>query len=427
MNNPLVSIIIPVFNGSNYIKEALESAFAQTYENCEIIVVNDGSTDNTDEICLSYGEKIRYYRKENGGTATALNFGIEKMCGEYFSWLSHDDVYYPRKVESQIEALKKDGDMTKIVISDYDLYYEETRKKESVILKNEYPEKKFTVGVFAAVRYLAMGCALLIHRSNFDRVGLFDTSLRFVNDGDMWLRLFKGQNLIYVNEPSFVMRMHKFQDSNTHRIDLDKEQCLLFKKFICLVTEQERIEISGDKYSYINEQFEKFNLYKNKEFLKVFFENCGKNECKKSECAQEAIRNEMYKEIKETTVTFFGGRILPVAIFGTGFWHLPTYSLLKIAGISPCCFIDNNPEKHNKEIVQNIFCKSVNDILEQKDNLFVLVSPDKDEEITEQLREHGFPFIFSRVQLTEQLKKQRLPFFNDFPIMIKFLIGMADL
>ena len=78
--NPLVSIVIPVYNGENYLKEAIDSALAQTYKNIEVIVVNDGSSDKTDEICKSYGSKIRYFKKENGGVSTALNLGIEKMA-----------------------------------------------------------------------------------------------------------------------------------------------------------------------------------------------------------------------------------------------------------------------------------------------------------------------------------------------------------
>ena len=108
MNNPLVSIIIPVYNGSNYLSQAIDSALAQTYKNIEIIVVNDGSKDDgaTEKIALSYGDKIRYYAKENGGVSSALNYGIEKMKGEYFSWLSHDDKYTPSKIEDQMSLRK---------------------------------------------------------------------------------------------------------------------------------------------------------------------------------------------------------------------------------------------------------------------------------------------------------------------------------
>ena len=77
---PLVSIVIPVYNGANYMRQAIDSALAQTYGNIEIIVVNDGSTDGgeTERIALSYGDRIRYFRKENGGCASALNYGISQ-------------------------------------------------------------------------------------------------------------------------------------------------------------------------------------------------------------------------------------------------------------------------------------------------------------------------------------------------------------
>ena len=103
---PLVSIIIPVYNGGNYLSEAIDSALNQTYENIEIIVVNDGSQDDlkTEQIALSYGERITYVSKENGGSSSALNVGIRTMKGEYFSWLSHDDLYLPEKIEKQVEV-----------------------------------------------------------------------------------------------------------------------------------------------------------------------------------------------------------------------------------------------------------------------------------------------------------------------------------
>ncbi|MEE0675231.1 MAG: glycosyltransferase family A protein, partial [Ruminococcus sp.] len=103
---PLVSIVIPVFRGEPYLREAIDSCLSQTYPNIEIIVVNDGSDDDgrTDAIARSYGDKIRYYAKENGGVSSALNFGISQMRGEWFSWLSHDDVFLPDKTEKQVNA-----------------------------------------------------------------------------------------------------------------------------------------------------------------------------------------------------------------------------------------------------------------------------------------------------------------------------------
>ena len=118
--NPKVSIIIPVYNGSDYMREAIDSALSQTYDNIEIIVVNDGSKDNgeSERIALTYGDKIRYIYKENGGVSTALNEGIRHMSGEYFSWLSHDDVYTPDKIKKSVLALSQLSDKTTVIRCD---------------------------------------------------------------------------------------------------------------------------------------------------------------------------------------------------------------------------------------------------------------------------------------------------------------------
>ena len=105
---PLVSIIIPAYNASNYLAQAIDSALAQTYPNVEIIVVNDGSKDDgaTERVALSYGDKIRYFCKENGGSSSALNMGIANMTGQWFSWLSHDDLYVPEMLAKQIDYMR---------------------------------------------------------------------------------------------------------------------------------------------------------------------------------------------------------------------------------------------------------------------------------------------------------------------------------
>lgn len=127
-------------------KEAIDSALNQTYPNCEVIVVNDGSNDNgaTEKIALSYGDRIRYIKKENGGVATAVNRGIKEMKGEYFSWLSHDDYYYPQKIEKQIEAIEKSGDKTAIAHSNFDFLNMTTGEKTSVDWLKQYDMQQLT-------------------------------------------------------------------------------------------------------------------------------------------------------------------------------------------------------------------------------------------------------------------------------------------
>ena len=192
---PLVSIVIPVWNGTNLLRDAINSALSQSYRKIEIIVVNDGSNDNnlTHDTCKSYGNKINYIQKiENGGTSTALNVGIQNMNGEYFCWLSHDDLYFPNFIEECIKQLNLLDNKNTIIRSDlietlgggitgesnYYGYYEEFPiRKESKL----FP-----------VMYMALhGCQLMFPKVIFERVGLFDETYRVAQDYEFFGRAFK--------------------------------------------------------------------------------------------------------------------------------------------------------------------------------------------------------------------------------------------
>ncbi|MBP8708453.1 MAG: glycosyltransferase [Caldisericia bacterium] len=192
--NPKVSIVIPVYNGSNYLREAIDSALAQTYRNIEIIVVNDGSNDNgaTERVAKSYGKKIRYFKKENGGTSTALNVGIKHMKGEYFSWLSHDDMYYPKKIQRQVEELAKLEDRNTIMMTDLDGIDENYNKiYETHYIENikAYPPREKS-NIYPIVYNQTHGCTLLIPKSCFDEVGLFDEDCKVAQDFEFFYRAF---------------------------------------------------------------------------------------------------------------------------------------------------------------------------------------------------------------------------------------------
>jgi glycosyltransferase involved in cell wall biosynthesis len=221
---PLVSIIIPVYNGSNYLREAIDSALAQTYPRTEILVINDGSSDGgaTEEIALSYGDRIRYLKKENGGVSTALNLGIREMRGEYFSWLSHDDLYAPEKVAAEIELLLKYPEETDLIALSADRQID--GKGEMLGAKRSFPfaEGEITVAEEALASLLQRtvfhGCALLIPRTVFDRLGGFDETMRYSQDLLMWLRIFlAGYRLVYTDEPLVYGRVHGGQLTQTGR------------------------------------------------------------------------------------------------------------------------------------------------------------------------------------------------------------------
>ncbi len=230
-DNPLVSIIIPVYNGANYMKEAIDSALNQTYENIEVLVINDGSKDNgeTEKIALSYGDKIRYFHKENGGVSSALNLGIREMKGEYFSWLSHDDVYFPEKVSSQIDVLEKYGDANTVCYCN-SIHINKDSKKISK-RKSRYT---FTCGQITDCKQVLLnlfkygsfnGCALLIPKNIFtDNDLYFDESMRYSQDLLMWYRIFlKGYSLIYTDYVGVKNRIHDKQLTQTGKALFKKD------------------------------------------------------------------------------------------------------------------------------------------------------------------------------------------------------------
>lgn len=237
--NPLVSIVIPVYNGADYLREALESALSQTYANCEIIVVNDGSTDGgtTENIARSYGSRICYIAKPNGGVASALNAGIREMKGDYFSWLSHDDAYHPEKIAAQVDYLAG-NDRSVILFSDYEYIDELSRLTKKRRLPKTEPAQ---MRIALLTRDPVNGCTTLIPRECFDKIGFFDERLRTIQDYDLWFRLAKVYRFHHMSQVLLKSRVHSGQGSLTIRSHY--EECSAF--FIRAFQELSPDEIRG--------------------------------------------------------------------------------------------------------------------------------------------------------------------------------------
>ena len=261
--NKKVSIIIPVYNGENYLKEAIDSAINQTYDNYEVIVVNDGSTDKTEEICKSYGNKIKYYKKKNGGVASALNLGISKMKGEYFSWLSHDDVYLPNKLEIEMDYIKKYNSNKIILYSDYLLINAKGKEFKDPIQFN--CEKIKNNPYYAFLTDCLNGISMLIPKKAFDECGMFNEDLRCTQDYDMWLRMYnKGYIFMHIKELITKTRIHDKQDTNDSPYMLD-EGNNIWMRIINNISDDDKIVIFGDLFNFYYEEAKFLNKtpYKN--------------------------------------------------------------------------------------------------------------------------------------------------------------------
>lgn len=228
--NPKVSIVIPVYNGSNYLENAIRCALSQTYQNLEVIVVNDGSTDDgaTDQIARSFGDQIRYFSKPNGGVSSALNLGIREMTGDYFSWLSHDDAYTPEKVVDSVNALKAAGAMDGHTLAYCGGYHIDEKGRNVRPFSNELEIGKVYSGT-EMVNYVCEhgtlnGCCMLIPKTVFARCGGFNESLRYSQDSLMWYQMFlQGFGMVYDGKPNVMYRLHASQTSHTRHELFEKD------------------------------------------------------------------------------------------------------------------------------------------------------------------------------------------------------------
>lgn len=205
----LVSIIIPVYNGEKYIKQAIDSALSQEYNDLEIIVVDDGSTDKTHEILMKY-DSINTVSKVNGGTASALNSGIKNSSGRWIKWLSADDVLRNNCISNMIGMVEsvKDGENC-IFYTHYDRI-DQDGAMISRFQEHDRPESELWN------YFYGNGSSSLIHRSVFDKVGMFDESLKHSEDYEFWLRATQvfGVRLHLLNTYSLLYRVHPDQLTN---------------------------------------------------------------------------------------------------------------------------------------------------------------------------------------------------------------------
>lgn len=228
--NGLVSIIIPTYNGSQYLNRAIDSALNQTYKNIEIIVVNDGSNDDgaTDEIVKKYNGKIAYVKKENGGVSSALNLGITKAKGHFFNWLSHDDELPSSSIQERLSMWVNIGEHENKIVTSRINYIDEDNKK----IKRIAAFSKDVNNIQSLLSSSLCGCSALVPMSAFKN-HKFKEGMVFLPDYYMWAELvndgyeFNCSSLKLVNS-----RVHKKQITET-REDLREKDFVDFNdKFI---------------------------------------------------------------------------------------------------------------------------------------------------------------------------------------------------
>ena len=214
---PLISVIMPVYNGEKTIRETIESVFNQTFPDWELIVINDGSQDATLEILNSIQDpRLRVFSYPNAGQATSRNRGISQACGEYISFIDADDLWTPDKLEAQLQVLQANPQAavayswTKCI----DEVGQVSRRGSHISVTGDVYKN------LLVVNFLENGSNPLIRRQALNEVGSFDESLTPAEDWDLWLRLAARYHFEVVSSPQILYRVSvKSATANVWRLE----------------------------------------------------------------------------------------------------------------------------------------------------------------------------------------------------------------
>lgn len=239
LSQPLVSVVIPSYNYGQFVGDAVESALAQTYRPIEVIVVDDGSTDDTLLRLLPFSGRIRVIHQENRGLSAARNAGIKAASAEWVAFLDSDDLWHPEKLQVQMAGALKSG---------ADLVGSSPTDELPEHLDPDPRLEKLTVRDFLSWTPLGPSSAI-VRRSCFDTLGLFDESLRSVEDLDMWLRLAARFSVVRVDSPCWWYRTHTGQ--MTRNPDRMYENCTrVLRRFFAEHPEHRHLRRVGWAFLY---------------------------------------------------------------------------------------------------------------------------------------------------------------------------------
>jgi len=217
--SPLVSVVVPAYNCAAFIGETLDSVYRQTYSNWEVIVIDDGSTDETRAVLAPHIGRIRYFHQENRGTAAARNAGVRQARGELIAFLDHDDVWLPEKLELQVQVIQGSLECG-LVFTDGKTFTADGIRRESVISSrldgwiDAHRTEDLLVAKGNIVRNLlfwneiASASSVMVRRECFERAGGFDEGIAIADDYDLWLRIAREHAVALIRRSLYMWRWH---------------------------------------------------------------------------------------------------------------------------------------------------------------------------------------------------------------------------
>jgi glycosyltransferase involved in cell wall biosynthesis len=224
--DPIVSVIIPTYNRGWIIKEAIESVLAQDFEDFELIVVDDGSTDHTIDILDSYKKDLFIIQQENRGVSAARNRGITAASGRFVAFLDSDDLWLPKKLSRQVGFFNLNPDA--LICQTEEIWM---RNYFRVNPKKRHKKPSGMIFEQSLALCLVSPSAAMIKRSLFDEVGRFDETLPACEDYDLWLRI-SCRYPVYLIDTPLIIKRGGHDDQLSAPPGLDKYRIQAIKKIL---------------------------------------------------------------------------------------------------------------------------------------------------------------------------------------------------
>ncbi|MDE3242950.1 MAG: glycosyltransferase family 2 protein [Nitrospirota bacterium] len=204
---PKVSVIVPVYNGERYLREALDSVFAQTFRDYEVICVDDGSTDNSLALIGEYGEQVKVVRQANAGGCAARNMGVQRSGAPYIAFLDQDDRWYLHKLEQQVAVLEAEPDVVLALCNSDRMDAEGRLLQVGAALAERATRRLSPLGRLIDEDQL-LSSAMLVRRDALIRAGMYDPELRGFEDFDLSARLRLQGRFKFLEQSGMCYRVH---------------------------------------------------------------------------------------------------------------------------------------------------------------------------------------------------------------------------
>ena len=208
---PLISVIMPAYNSAGFITDSINSVLNQSYSNIELIVVNDGSTDDTHQKVLAFGTRVIYIETNNNGVSAARNLAINKSCGTWIAFCDADDIWFPEKLEAQIKALN--GNKWSYTDSFYfgDAYEKNTKRSDLSELKEG------DIFLDLTTENIITTSSILVQKDIVVEKGKFNEKLKALEDWELWLKIAKSYPISLVKKPLLKYRVYPGSTSRKAR------------------------------------------------------------------------------------------------------------------------------------------------------------------------------------------------------------------